>query len=159
MAKIELEAFYPYPIEHVWDALTEPESLAQWLMENDFKPEVGAKFKFWAKPMMGWDGVARCVLLEMEKPYKLSWSQCGNDEGKDPFLITWTLREEGAGTRLTLVHDGLKGVRGLLVKKVMGAGWKRMFDQKLPLILEYAAQKGWHDFPKERRLTKADCHL
>lgn len=157
MGKIELDAFYPYPIEHVWNALTEPDSLSEWLMATDFKPELGYKFKFWSKPMAGWDGTARCEVLVLEKPYKLSWSQCGNDEGKDPFIITWTLKEEGKGTRLSLVHDGLKGIRGLLLKRIMGPGWKRMFDNRLPLVLEYAVQKGWHDFPQGRRLTPADC--
>jgi uncharacterized protein YndB with AHSA1/START domain len=156
MAKIELEAFYPYPIEHVWSALTESESLAQWLMENDFKPRAGHKFKMRAKPMAGWDGIARCEVIEIQKPYKLSWSQCGNDEGKDPFLITWTLKEEGTGTRLSLVHDGLKGLRGFMLKKIMGPGWKRMFDQRIPLVLEYASQKGWDQFPKDRRLVPSD---
>ncbi len=157
MAKIELEAFYPYPIEHVWTALTDSESLAQWLMENNFKAEVGYQCKFWAKPMMGWDGVARCVVLEIDKPHKLVWSQCGNDEGKDPFIITWTLKEEGKGTRISLVHDGIKGLQGILIKKVMGDGWKRMFDQKIPLVLEYAVKNGWHQFPKDRKLTPSDC--
>ncbi len=158
MAKIELEAFYPYPIEHVWSALTEPEALYQWLMENEsFKPVVGQKFKFRAKPMAGWDGIARCEILEVDKPHKLSWSQCGNDEGKDPFHITWTLKVEGTGTRLTLVHDGLKGLRGFVLKKIMGPGWKRMFDHRIPMVLEYTLQKGWHSFPEGRRLIPQDC--
>ncbi len=155
--KIELESFYPYPIEHVWTALTNPESLAQWLMENNFKAEKGYPFQFKAKPMMGWDGIARCVVLEIDKPHQLSWSQCGNDEGKDPFIITWTLQEEGKGTRLSLVHDGIKGLKGILIKKVMGAGWKRMFEKRIPMVLEYAKQKGWCDFPKGRKLMPQDC--
>ena len=159
MAKIELEAFYPYPIDHVWGALTTSESLAQWLMKNTFKAEVGYKFNFWAKPVMGWDGKARCVVLEVDKPHKLSWSQCGNDEGKDPFIITWTLKEEGKGTRLSLVHDGIHGLQGVLIKKFMGAGWKRMFDERIPLVLEYAVKNGWNQFPKDRKLIPSDCHV
>ncbi len=158
MAEIELEAFYPYPIEHVWKALTESESIAQWLMKNEFKPQVGYKFKMWAKPMAGWDGIARCVVLEVEEPHRLSWSQCGNDGGKDPFLITWKLKEEGKGTKLSLVQDGFKGLKGLLVKKIMARGWKRMFDQRIPLVLEYASKNGWDKFPKDRRLVESDCH-
>ncbi len=159
MAKLELEAFYPYPIEHVWNALTEPAALEQWLMRNeDFKPVKGQKFRFYAKPVMGWDGTARCEVLGVEKPHKLCWSQAGNDEGKDPFIITWTLKEEGNGTRLTLLHEGFKGLRGLAVKKFMGEGWKRMFAQRIPLVLQYAAQNGWDKFPKDRRLVESDCH-
>lgn len=157
--RIELESFYPYPIEHVWNALTEPAALEQWLMRNEgFKPVKGQKFRFYAKPVMGWDGTALCEILEVDKPHRLIWSQAGNDEGKDPFLITWTLKEEGSGTRLTLLHEGFKGLRGFAVKKFMGEGWKRMFDQRIPLVLEFAKQKGWDQFPKDRRLVESDYH-
>jgi uncharacterized protein YndB with AHSA1/START domain len=159
MAKLELEAYYPFPIGHVWGALTEPGALDQWLMRNEnFKPVAGQKFKFFAKPVMGWDGTARCEILEVDKPHKLVWTQCGNDEGKDPFTITWTLEEEGEGTRLTLLHEGFKGIKGLAIKKFMGEGWKRMLDQRIPLVLRYAAQKGWGQFPRDRRLAETDCH-
>ena len=158
MAKIEMDTLYPYPVEHVWKALTQNESIDQWLMKNDFKPKVGHKFQMRAKPMAGWDGIARCEVLEMKKGSKLSWSQCGNDEGKDPFIITWTLKKEGKGTRLSLVHDGLMGLRGIILKKIMAPGWKRMLDQRLPLVLEYAEQNGWKKFPKDRRLVQTDRH-
>jgi uncharacterized protein YndB with AHSA1/START domain len=159
MGKIELEAFYPYPIEHVWSALTEPESLAQWLMRNeDFRPVKGQKFRFYAKPVLGWDGKARCEILEVDKPRRLVWSQCGNDEGKDPFTITWTLREEGKGTRLILLQEGIHGLKGVLIKKLMGKGWKRMFDRRIPLVLEYADRNGWDKFPRDRKLLESDCH-
>lgn len=157
--RIELESFYPYPIEHVWSALTEPAALEQWLMRNEgFQPVKGQKFRFYAKPVMGWDGTARCEILEVDKPHKIVWTQAGNDEGKDPFLITWTLQEEGQGTRLTLLHEGFKGLRGFAVKKFMGEGWKRMFEQRIPLVLEFARLKGWGQFPKDRRLAESDCH-
>lgn len=157
--RIELESFYPYPIEHVWNALTQPDALEQWLMRNEgFQPVKGQKFRFYAKPVMGWDGTARCEILEVDKPHKIVWSQAGNDEGKDPFLITWRLKEEGQGTRLTLLHEGFKGLRGFAIKKFMGEGWKRMFDQRIPLALEFARQKGWGQFPKDRRLVESDCH-
>ena len=159
MAQFELEAFYPYPIEHVWKALTEPAALEQWLMRNEnFKPVKGQKFQFYAKPVMGWDGKARCEILEVDNPHKLRWSQAGNEEGKDPFIITWTLREEGNGTRLTLLHEGFKGLKGQIIKKFMGEGWKRMFNQRIPLVLEYASQNSWEKFPNDRRLVESDCH-
>lgn len=160
MAKIELESFYPYPIAHVWEALTQPESLAQWLMKNEgFKAVVGQKFQFRAKPVMGWKGIAYCEVLAVEKPHRLSWSQKGNEDSSDHFVITWTLKEENGGTRLTLVHDGLEGLRGFMLKKFMGSGWKRMFKQRIPLVLEYAHLNGWDKFPTQRRLIVSDCHF
>jgi uncharacterized protein YndB with AHSA1/START domain len=159
MAKIELEAFYPYPIEHVWEALVRPEALEQWLMKNEgFEPTVGRKFLFKAKPVMGWKGTAYCEILDVEKPHLLRWSQRGEEGEAHPFIITWTLASEGKGTRLRLEHDGLVGLRGFMVKQLMGAGWKRMFDHRIPTVLLYAQQNGWGRFPKDRRLVPADCH-
>jgi uncharacterized protein YndB with AHSA1/START domain len=136
MAKIELEAFYPHPIEKVWEALTRPEMLEQWLMKNEgFEPVVGRKFLFRAKPVMGWKGIAYCEILKAEKPRLLSWSQAGEEGEAKPFIITWRLSEEPGGTRLKLEHDGLVGLRGFMVKKVMGAGWKRMLEERLPRLL------------------------
>jgi uncharacterized protein YndB with AHSA1/START domain len=158
MATIEMNALYPYPIEHVWEALVQPEALAQWLMKNEgFKPEVGCKFLFKAKPVMGWKGTAYCEVLAVDKPHMLRWSQRGEEDSPEAFIITWTLQSEGSGTRLSLEHDGLTGWRGLLVKTFMSKGWKRMFDERFPRTLQYAAKKGWHAFPEDRRLTPTDC--
>jgi uncharacterized protein YndB with AHSA1/START domain len=158
MAKIELEAYYPYAIEHVWEALVQPAALEQWLMKNEgFAPVPGRKFLFKAKPVMGWKGTAYCEVLDVEKPRLLRWSQRGEEGAPEPFIITWTLRPEGQGTRLTLEHDGLHGMRGFLLKRFMGAGWKRMFDQRIPTVLRYAQRHGWAAFPQDRRLAPADC--
>ena len=54
------ERLMPHPPEKVWRALTQPALIAQWLMQNDFKPEVGHRFTFRAKPQPGWTGVTNC---------------------------------------------------------------------------------------------------
>lgn len=41
MRPIRLSADYPYPIEEVWESLTDPDALREWLMENDFRPVEG----------------------------------------------------------------------------------------------------------------------
>jgi uncharacterized protein YndB with AHSA1/START domain len=159
MASIEMEGYFSYPPYQVWNALTLPDALEQWLMKNEgFRPVEGCPFKFRTKPMMGWDGIARCVILWVEPARMISWNQCGNDEGKDPFTITWTLQSDGTGTRLKLNQEGFKGVLGLAQKKIMSAGWKRMFEERLPRVLEYASKKGWDQFPPDRRLVESDCH-
>jgi uncharacterized protein YndB with AHSA1/START domain len=43
---LKFEAVYPNRMEEVWHALTDSGSLADWLMENDFKPLPGHKFHF-----------------------------------------------------------------------------------------------------------------
>jgi len=41
------------PQEKVWSALTDRQSLSQWLMPNNFEPRVGHKFEFRTKPAPG----------------------------------------------------------------------------------------------------------
>jgi uncharacterized protein YndB with AHSA1/START domain len=44
------ERLLPYPPDKVWRALTQSAMLAEWLMPNDFKPEVGHRFAFRSQP-------------------------------------------------------------------------------------------------------------
>ena len=50
---IMIEAFYPFPPERVWKALTDSRALAGWLMPNDFQPRVGHRFQFRDDPRPG----------------------------------------------------------------------------------------------------------
>jgi uncharacterized protein YndB with AHSA1/START domain len=136
MAKIEMDVFYPYGVDKVWDALSEPDSLSGWYMKNEgFKAVPGQKFILRAKPVMGWKGVAYCQMLKVEKPNLISWTQSDSETGPPTFTLTWTLRAEGDGTRLTLLQDGLSGLRGQMIKVVMGAGWKKLLQKSLPKLL------------------------
>ena len=40
---IALECVYAPPIELVWRAITDSALLKEWLMDNDFTPEVGTR--------------------------------------------------------------------------------------------------------------------
>jgi uncharacterized protein YndB with AHSA1/START domain len=71
---IIVEEVLPHSAEKVWRMLTQAESLAQWLMPNDFKPAVGHKFTFRTKPMGDWDGVVRCEVLEIRPLQLLRYS-------------------------------------------------------------------------------------
>ena len=74
---IKLEAFYPFPRERVWRAITSAEALGRWLMPNDFEPKAGHKFNFRTKPAPGFDGIVHCEVLEIVEPHKLSISWKG----------------------------------------------------------------------------------
>ena len=52
-----IEKELPHPVGKVWRALTQGALIKEWLMDNDFQPEVGHKFKFRSTPMPNWDGV------------------------------------------------------------------------------------------------------
>jgi uncharacterized protein YndB with AHSA1/START domain len=123
------EETYPHPPAAVWRALTEREAIAAWLMENDFEPRLGHRFRFRAKPVGGWDGIVESEVLELDPPRRLviSWKSNMLDT-----KVTFTLEPVGAGTRLRLVHSGFQGVKGMMLKYVLGSGWKGMVRKGIP---------------------------
>ncbi|MGO4492322.1 SRPBCC domain-containing protein [Arthrobacter sp. 2YAF22_2] len=50
LTAIELDEFLPHPPAKVWRALTEPDLIATWLMENDFKPVAGHRYTMRGTP-------------------------------------------------------------------------------------------------------------
>ena len=95
---ITLEREYPYPADRIWQALTRPDLLAQWLMQTDFVAEPGRSFRFNAD----W-GHVDCTLREIEPGRRLSYSW---GDGTLDTVVTWTLTPTEGGTRLTLEQAG-----------------------------------------------------
>lgn len=124
--------------EVVWEYLTKPELLAQWLMPNDFKPIVGYKFQLSAKPKLkfDFDGKIYCEVLEIVPYKRLVYSWKGGLSKENPSLnsiVIWTLTPNDNGTILTLEHKGFKGMKNYLAYIIMNKGWvkigKRLFKQ------------------------------
>src|SRR5258708_23582151 len=102
---------FQHPPQLVWQYLTDPALLKQWLMENDFQPRIGHEFMFRARPLvrLGFDGNVYCRVLEVDEPRKLSYSWRGGPGNRRLTLhsiLTWTLIPEVGGTRLVLEHTG-----------------------------------------------------
>ncbi len=130
-SSIQHEFYFPVPPEVVWNYLTDPELLAQWLMPNDFKPVVGHKFQFGTKPRyaLGFDGRVYCEVLEIEVCKKLVYSWKGGLSKENPLLdtlVVWTLRPSGEGTLLRLEHKGFKGIKNILPYFIMNNGWAKI---------------------------------
>ena len=53
---IRLEHRIPHPIESVWGAISTSKGLAAWLMENDFAPHIGHRFRLIGEAVPGWRG-------------------------------------------------------------------------------------------------------
>jgi uncharacterized protein YndB with AHSA1/START domain len=135
MAPIRHSADYPYPPELVWEALTDPDAIREWLMDNDFKPVVGHEFTLRMPPKPGFDGVIRCRVLRVEPPRELVYTWTGGWV-KQPTTVTWKLTPTGDGTRLELEHDGLdQGIAGRILSWMLGSGWGRMLRRQLPAAL------------------------
>jgi uncharacterized protein YndB with AHSA1/START domain len=95
----------PHPPEKVWRALTEGTLIEQWMLKNDFRPEVGHRFNFRVDPMPQWDGVIDSEVLAVEPYERLSytWNALGLES-----VVTWTLTPKEGGVLLRMEHAGFR---------------------------------------------------
>jgi uncharacterized protein YndB with AHSA1/START domain len=103
--------FFNQTPEAVWEYLTQPELMEQWLMKSDFKPVVGHKFSFMHIPKneSNYKGIVHGEVLEITPFTRLSYSWNGNEkDGKRGFnsIVVWILVPKEGGTELQLIHDG-----------------------------------------------------
>ncbi|WP_096185686.1 SRPBCC family protein [Evansella halocellulosilytica] len=126
MADLSLDFQFKSPIEKVWDALTHSDILAQWVMENNFKPVVGYKCQFRNEEI---GLIVNSEVLVVEKPYKLSYTWVG---GPINTVVTWMLKQEGDITYLHLKQSGFEQEN----QAFNGAkyGWTSMIDQLKNLL-------------------------
>jgi uncharacterized protein YndB with AHSA1/START domain len=129
------------PPAAVWRALTEPQLLARWLMENDIRAEVGHRFTFRAPPIPGWDGVVQCQVLEVDAPRRLRYSWRGGSDDLQGYgtridtIVTWTLSPtEGEGTLLRLEHAGFTDKNAFAFEN-MGKGWRGNLAKRIEGLL------------------------
>lgn len=67
---VVIERDIAHPPEKIWRALTEPHLIAEWLMKNDFRPDIGHRFNLTGE----WGGVLDCEVLDIEPHRTLSYS-------------------------------------------------------------------------------------
>ncbi len=136
---IRHQFIFPHPPEIVWNYLTDPVLLSQWLMPNDFRPVAGHKFQFRAKAQtrLGFDGNIYCEVLEVIPLKKLSYAwRGGPGPGKVSLdsVVVWTLTEKENGTELLLEHKGFEGMKNFIAYLVMNKGWVRIGKRMLQRI-------------------------
>ncbi|NMA97332.1 MAG: SRPBCC domain-containing protein [Phyllobacteriaceae bacterium] len=130
---VTIERKLAHAPEKVWQALTQPHLISEWLMNNDFAPKVGHEFKLRGE----WGGVLDCKVLALEPPARLSYTwNCANDDPAYALesVVTFTLTPDGAGTHLLVEQSGFRPEQ----KQAYGgahAGWKE-FLAKLDAVLE-----------------------
>lgn len=100
-ATIHLEHVYAHPPAAIWRALTDPELHARWWAAGDVRPVVGHRFAL----DMGPFGKQACEVLEVEveRIFRYRFAVGSLDT-----IVTWRLVPEGAGTRLSLTHEGFQ---------------------------------------------------
>jgi uncharacterized protein YndB with AHSA1/START domain len=138
--------FFTHPPEKVWQYLTTPGLLSEWLMENDFQPVVGHKFRMRARAKLnlGFDGNIYCEVLEIvpNKKVRFSWKG-GPGNGKITLdsMVTWTLAPKNNGTEMLLEHTGFAGLKNFPGYLMMNEGWKRTIRKRLENLLMQTLSK------------------
>ena len=102
MADLSLDFQFKSPIDKVWNALTNPDILAQWVMENNFQPIVGYRCQFHNEAI---GLIVNSEVLVVDEPYRLSYTWIG---GPIDTVVTWTLKQEDGITYLHLEQTGFK---------------------------------------------------
>ncbi|MFE7230562.1 SRPBCC family protein [Streptomyces sp. NPDC002405] len=131
LTAIRVDQFYPHPPTKVWRALTEPSLLAQWQMPGaaDFRLRVGHRYRMTSvpRPNSKFSGVVDVEVLayDTERMLSVRWRDADPANPAD-WTLTWTLEQEGRGTRLFLVHDGFDpdDPAQMMARKIMDGGWR-----------------------------------
>ncbi|TPQ37176.1 polyketide cyclase [Bradyrhizobium guangdongense] len=132
---VVVEREIAHPPEKLWRALTQPHLIEEWLMKNDFKPQVGHRFNLRGE----WGGVLDCEVLTIEPQKTLSytWNFSHEDAAFDlRSVVTFTLTPTANGTHLRMEQVGFRPDQ----KQAFGgahAGWKQFFE-KLDQVLARA---------------------
>jgi uncharacterized protein YndB with AHSA1/START domain len=116
-----IEREVPHPPEKIWRALTQSSLIAEWLMNNDFRPVVGHRFNFRATPMPNWNGVIDCEVLVVEPNSRLSyrWGSMGLES-----VVAWTLTPTKGGTHVRMEQSGFRSEEDANYKGA-SYGWQK----------------------------------
>jgi uncharacterized protein YndB with AHSA1/START domain len=142
-AKVDTQSIHAeYELAHapssVWRALTESRLLSAWLMANDIRPMVGHRFTFSTQPMLGWDGIVHCQILEVHRQRLLRYSwRSGAECSILESVVTWTLTPTPRGTRLALELSGFVP-RETFAFVAMCKGWRGKMADRLREVLTLA---------------------
>lgn len=125
---IKHQYFFEHPLEIVWQYLTKPELMEQWLMKNDFQPVVGMDFQFRTGPIpsLDFDGIFYCKVLEVDPLKRLSYSwKSGPGDGVINLdsVVVWTLVAKDKGTEVFLEHRGFAKMENLNFFNGLNDGW------------------------------------
>ena len=106
---VVIERDLAHPPEKIWRALTQPHLLAEWLMQNDFKPAMGHRFNLRTQAYGDWNGVIDCEVLAIEPNKTLSYTwDSGNGPLRVTSVVTWTLTPTQTGTHLRMEQSGFR---------------------------------------------------
>lgn len=101
---VAFECDLPEPVEKVWRALTTREIVSEWLLPNDLKPEMGARFTLSEPDREPID--CEIVSIEEQRSIRFGWRDAEARRGGLASTVTFEIASTGnGGTHLTIVHE------------------------------------------------------
>ena len=135
---VVVEREFPYPPEKLWRALTQPHLIEDWLMQNDFRPEVGHRYNLRTTPYGTWNGIVDSEVLTIEPNRTLSYTwDSGEGRLRVTSVVTWTLTPTDSGTHLRMEQAGFRSDQP---QNFAGAkyGWENFFNKLAQLLARQA---------------------
>jgi len=131
---IRLEYRLSHPPSAVWKALTDPALHARWWAAGDVRAVIGHRFDL----DMGQWGKQPCEVIDVMPERRLAYRFA---TGSLDTTITWELARDGAGTLLTLTHEGfdLESPLGRAALDGMKGGWPRVLNRLAVVLSEHRA--------------------
>ncbi len=125
MRSVVVEREFAHPPEKIWRALTQPHLIEEWLMKNDFAPQLDHRFQ-----LRGDWGAVECKVVELKpnKTLAYRWDAMGLES-----VVTWTLTPTKSGTHLRMEQTGFKPDQN---QAFAGAkfGWQKFFGNLEQLL-------------------------
>ena len=120
--------------DEVWKAITDRDEMAQWYFKlAEFRAEPGFEFRFTGGPAPDRQYDHVCVVKEVIPRQKLSYSWRYEGFAGDT-VVSFSLRESGNETVLTLTHEGLQSLpqdNPDFAVANFAAGWKEIIGRSL----------------------------
>jgi uncharacterized protein YndB with AHSA1/START domain len=142
VTEIRLNLYYPHPPERVWRAITDSRAIAAWLMENDFAPRVGHRFRMRPVGLPGFDGLIDGEVTDIVplSQVRMTWRS-----GETVADVTWMVKMAPGGSSMQMVHNGEldSGAANEDRTEALEQTYAVIFEQHLPLVLhDFAIESG-----------------
>lgn len=114
-----IEKIYQYPIDKVWNAITNPEALAKWFVPGKFEAVEGSEYS-----LANESAKVKGKILKVTKPVLLIYTWIAGDTEVET-VVQWKLEKTDDGTKLTIIHEGMEKLEKSypsLIEK-FGQGW------------------------------------
>ncbi|GAB4049675.1 cellulose binding domain-containing protein [Catellatospora paridis] len=150
MTVLRLDVELPFPVESVWQALTDRRLLGEWFLQTDLMPVPGGVYRAYpGGDLPGFTAPFDMDVIEVVGPTRLALRWRGEQLHAD---VVWELSTVAGGSRLRVSQTGFLGIAGQVCRAELQRAYATMFEQRLPALL--ARQEEAAALPARRRRSK-----